>query len=161
MVAEPAELTPGGLNSGRMVIGALKPGLRSATILRFIEPFCTSGTFGSTMLILKGTSSVTATAARSTSWLPVDRLPGRPDDQLAPSGGIGSAIFCLGSACFAVKRASVPATGASAAASKTTGTTSRLAAMFSAVSVTPAGSPSAPITSSPPKSRRVPVTSVA
>src|SRR5205807_7211634 len=68
MVAEVAELTPGGLNSGTMVIGAVKPGLRSATTFKFIEPFCTSGTFGSTMLILNGTSSPTVNAARSASW---------------------------------------------------------------------------------------------
>src|SRR5262249_61492772 len=67
IVTDEAEPTPGGLYSGRIVIGAVKPALRSATILRFIEPFCTSGAFGSTMLIVNGTSSVTATASRSTS----------------------------------------------------------------------------------------------
>src|SRR5439155_9157759 len=61
MTTDDAEPTPGGLNSGRIVIGAVKPGLRSATIFRFIDPFCTSGAFGSTMLILNGTSSATAT----------------------------------------------------------------------------------------------------
>src|SRR5258708_37652515 len=69
MTTDAAEPTPGGLKMGVIVMGALKPGLRSATILRFIEPFCTRGTLGSTILILNGTSSATATAARSTSCL--------------------------------------------------------------------------------------------
>ena len=66
MVADEAEPTPGGFQRGKTVIAPLKPLLRSATIFRFIAPFCTSGTLGSTMLILKGTSSATATASRST-----------------------------------------------------------------------------------------------
>ena len=49
---------PAGCTAGTTVIGALKPGCRSATIFRFIDPLCTSGTFGSTIAILNGTSSV-------------------------------------------------------------------------------------------------------
>ena len=67
MVTADAELTPGGLNSGKTVMAPLKSGLRLATIFSSIEPFCTSGAFGSTMSIEKGTSSVTAMAARSGS----------------------------------------------------------------------------------------------
>src|ERR1700722_7382135 len=64
MTTDDAEPTPGGLKRGTMVIGAVKPGLRSAVILRFIDPFCTKGAFGSTMVILNGASSITATAVR-------------------------------------------------------------------------------------------------
>ena len=66
-MAEEAEPTPGGLNKGTIVMGSLKPAWRSATMRRFIEPFCTSGTFGSAMWILKGAGEATATASRSTS----------------------------------------------------------------------------------------------
>src|SRR5262249_59847809 len=65
MVALDADDTPGGFHSGRMVIGALKPSLRCTRIFRFIDPFCTSGAFGSTMVILNGASSATANAVRS------------------------------------------------------------------------------------------------
>src|SRR5438477_9128012 len=44
MVALLPALVPGGLKSMRMLMGPLKPDLRSAFTLRSIEPFCTSGT---------------------------------------------------------------------------------------------------------------------
>src|SRR5687767_2817974 len=56
MTAAAAAPTPGGLKSMYAVIGALEPSLRSATIFRFMEPFCTRGALGSTMLSLNGTS---------------------------------------------------------------------------------------------------------
>src|SRR5262245_26632537 len=49
MLTADAEPTPGGFHSATTVIGAVKPGLRFATIFSCIEPFCTSGTFGSTI----------------------------------------------------------------------------------------------------------------
>src|SRR5579859_1485657 len=57
------EPTPGGLNSGYTVIAPLNGAVRVATTLIFIEPFCTSGTFGSITSILNGASSATAKAA--------------------------------------------------------------------------------------------------
>jgi hypothetical protein len=59
MTTDDADPTPGGLYSGTTVIGALNPAARSATIFRFIDPPWTSGTFGSTIVSLNGTASVT------------------------------------------------------------------------------------------------------
>src|SRR3954471_5102434 len=59
MTTDDADPTPGGLYSGTTVIGALNPIARSATIFRFIDPPWTSGTFGSTIVSLNGTASVT------------------------------------------------------------------------------------------------------
>src|SRR6476660_766725 len=62
ITTDDADPTPGGLYSGTMVIGALNPTARSATIFRFIDPPCTSGTFGSTIETLNGTALVTASS---------------------------------------------------------------------------------------------------
>ena len=57
------KLMPGGLNGIFRRIGAVNPSFRVATTFNCIEPLCTIGTFGSTMLSVKGTSSTTATAS--------------------------------------------------------------------------------------------------
>src|SRR4051812_24547851 len=59
MMTDDAEPTPGGLYRGTTVIGALNPAARSATTFRFIDPPWTRGTFGSTIVSLNGTASVT------------------------------------------------------------------------------------------------------
>jgi hypothetical protein len=76
MTAWVAALTPGMFISGMTVIGAVKPGFLVAMILRFMEPFCTSGTFGSTMFTTKGTSSVTAAATLFASIFQYSDCPG-------------------------------------------------------------------------------------
>ena len=57
------------------MIGALNPAARSATIFRFIDPPWTSGTFGSTIEILNGTASVTASTVSGSVFATLERLP--------------------------------------------------------------------------------------
>src|SRR5262249_61651596 len=119
MVGALAEPRPGGLNSGMIVIGALKPGFRWATIFRFIEPFCTSGALGSTTVTENGASSVTATAVRSTVqrqkivWL------------LPMTSGVSMTVWhgalTLASTGLAVIRVNRPSRRASAFPPRTTG----------------------------------------
>src|SRR4051812_36494627 len=52
IVTPPDAPTPGGSHGKLTPIGALNPSLRWATILRFIDPPSTSGTFGSTTSIV-------------------------------------------------------------------------------------------------------------
>jgi hypothetical protein len=58
------------------VIGALKPAARSATTFKFIDPPWTSGTFGSTIEILNGTASVTASTVTGSVLSTYSDCPG-------------------------------------------------------------------------------------
>ena len=69
MLMEEVQLRPGGRVSMRTLIWPLNPSLRSAMTLIGSVPARTSGALGSSIRILKGNSSTTATPILSTHVL--------------------------------------------------------------------------------------------
>ena len=120
----------------------MNPGLRIARTLSPIEPPRTRGTLGSTISIVYGHSSVTATASRSTVRDQTLTLfwPRTRTDICSKRDG----TFSFASAGLPETSANVAASAASGLAEKSTGTTTWLAAIAGASTETPAGQAARP-----------------